>query len=400
MKILLISNKAPYPPKDGASIAVYNMAKGLVDNTAEVHMLPINTKKQFRPDNEIPEEFLAKVNYKSVYRDTDVKALGAFKNLFSKVSYFVSRFYFDAYKEALIEKLQQEDFDIVQIEGVFMACYLPVIRKYSAAKVVLRCHNVEFLIWERYLQSSKNWLKNAYIALQKNRLKTFEIDALNSVDAIVPITTRDEETLKHLAPGKPIFASITGIDLAKYPMISHPREINTMFYFGSMDWLPNVEAVMWFKENCWEYVKANTSTQFKWVIAGINMPAHIKALDKDDRVITISDVPDAFEFYNTFNIQLAPILSGSGLRIKLVEGISYGKPIVTTSIGMEGLDCKDEREVLVADGATAFADKVIRLANNTDGEQRKLSLNARSYAEEHFDNRLITARLLDFYNHL
>jgi glycosyltransferase involved in cell wall biosynthesis len=400
MKILLISNKAPYPPKDGQAIAVFNMANGLLDNGAEVHVLVINTKKQFRPDENIPVDFRVAANYQSVFRNTDVTALGAFANMFSRDSYFVSRFFFEDYAEALKRKLNEVKFDIVQIEGVFMAVYLPIIREYSKAKVVLRSHNIEYVIWERYIQSSSNKLKNLYINIQKNRLKKFEIDVFNNVDAIVPITSVDGDALQQIVPNKPIHSSITGIDLRKYPAIAAAKVPSSIFYFGSMDWLPNLEAVEWFKSNCWEQVKRNTSADLKWIIAGLNMPAHILAYaDNDDRIETIANVPDAFEFYQTYNIQLAPILSGSGLRIKLVEGISYGKPIITTAIGMEGLGCTNDKELRIADTAASFASNVIELANDVQLQQR-LSSAARAYAVQHFDNKTLTSRLLSFYEGL
>lgn len=399
MKILLISNKAPYPPKDGQAIAVFNMANGLLANGADVHLLVINTKKQFRPDKNVPADFVEAAHYQSVYRNTDVTPLGAFINLFSAKSYFVSRFYFEEYADVLKRKLASVEFDVIQIEGVFMGVYLPLIRKYSKAKVVLRSHNVEYLIWERYIQSSTNKLKNVYIGIQKNRLKAFELSVFSKVDAIVPITSVDAEIIKELAPEKPIYSSITGIDLQKYPAIVNAKEPSSIFYFGSMDWLPNVEAVEWFKANCWEYVKKHTESNLKWVIAGLNMPAHILAYAADERIETITNVPDAFEFYKTYNIQLAPILSGSGLRIKLVEGISYGKPIVTTSIGMEGLGCNDDKELRIADTPQTFAENVVEMASSSI-LQHRLSVAARTYAVDNFDNKTLSGRLISFYKSL
>ncbi|RZJ82296.1 MAG: glycosyltransferase [Flavobacterium sp.] len=400
MKILLLSNKAPYPPKDGASIAIYNMAKGLAENNAEVHLLAVNTKKHYRPDNEVPEEFVQLTNYQSVFGDTDVNPVGALLNLLTPHSYFVSRFFFKEYAEALTKKLTETDFDVVQIEGIFMASYLPIIRKYSKAKVVLRPHNIEYIIWERYLEHSKKSLKNSYIKLHKNRLQKFEINTFKQVDAFIPFTEVDAEILKKIAPNTPRLSAITGIELAKYPHIKTVKEPNTIFYFGSMDWLPNIEAVEWFKENCWEEIKKKTAPDVKWIIAGINIPPHILAYEKDKRIKTVSDVPDAFEFYKQYNIQLAPILSGSGLRIKLVEGISYGKPIITSAIGMEGLFCENNKELLIADSPKEFIDSVVKIMQNEDGIQQQLSENARTYACDNFDNKLITKKIVDFYANL
>jgi len=128
-----------------------------------------------------------------VYRNADTSAIGAFLNLFTTQSYFVSRFFFKDYEIELINKLKSHHFDIIQIEGVFMCSYIPIIKKYSKAKIVLRSHNVEHQIWERHLLIEKNFLKKTYLTLQNNRLKTFEINAFNLVDAIVTITDEDKK---------------------------------------------------------------------------------------------------------------------------------------------------------------------------------------------------------------
>lgn len=400
MKILLITNKAPYPLNDGASIAIFNMAKGLVDNNAEVHLLSINTKKHYSPDDRIPKDFAKSTHYQSVYHDTDVSITGAISNLLTQESYFVSRFHFKDFENALREKLIKIDFDIVQIEGVFMASYLSLIRKNSKAKVVLRAHNIEYIIWERYLKASKNLAKNIFINIHQKRLKKFEMTAFKQVDAVIPITDVDADFLRNSMPTKPIFSSISGVDLAKYKPIEKAQLPDTIFYFGSMDWFPNIQAVEWFKNHCWEEIKRQTTADVKWIIAGSNIPKHIVDYSLDERIETISDVEDATLFYKKYNIQLVPLLSGSGLRIKLIEGLSYGKPIITTAIGMEGLYCKYNQELLIANTAKEFVDETIKMLRNGDNLQDKLSKNARAYATKNFENTDIVKKLIAFYNSL
>jgi hypothetical protein len=133
LKVLQISNKAPFPANDGSSIAIYNMARGLSENGVELHLISINTKKHFKPDSMVPLEFKANTRYKSVYKNTNVTAAGALRNLFSRASYFVSRFYFKEFEEKLVYALGMVDFDIVQLEGLFMGVYIYVIRKHSRA---------------------------------------------------------------------------------------------------------------------------------------------------------------------------------------------------------------------------------------------------------------------------
>lgn len=107
IKILQIGNKAPWPPDDGSSIAIYNMAMGLIHGGVELHMLTINTKKHFKPDHAVPESFRQSVHYRSVFKNTNPTPLGAFFNLFTSQSYFVTRFNFDEYRQVLIELLKK-----------------------------------------------------------------------------------------------------------------------------------------------------------------------------------------------------------------------------------------------------------------------------------------------------
>ena len=129
-KVLQIANKAPYPANDGSSIAIFNMAQGFIENDIPLHLLTINTKKHFKADSEVPQDFKSKSHYASVYGDTNTSAMGAFFNLFTGSSYFVSRFYFKAFEKKLAETLKSQTFDIIQIEGLFMGVYIDIIKKY------------------------------------------------------------------------------------------------------------------------------------------------------------------------------------------------------------------------------------------------------------------------------
>ncbi|MEI6021247.1 MAG: glycosyltransferase, partial [Bacteroidota bacterium] len=257
LKVLQICNKAPYPANDGSSIAIYNMSRGLLANGVDLHILTINTKKHFKADSEVPSDFKNKSHYQSIYKNTNVNLFGAFLNLFSVDSYFVSRFYFNAFEKALIQKLKSHSFDIIQLEGLFMCTYLNTIKKYSKAKVVLRAHNIEHFIWNRHISQEKRYLHRVYLSLQNKRLKRFELNAFKQLDAIIPITEKDLLAFKNLGFEKSLYSSITGVDITEYQTKNDIVEKSkTIFYFGSMDWLPNQEAVNWFLANCWDKVHA------------------------------------------------------------------------------------------------------------------------------------------------
>ena len=397
MKILQLCNKAPYPSNDGSSIAISTLAEGLADNGVELHLLPINTKKHFKPEENISSNFKQKTNYQSVYRNADTSILGAFFNLFSSQSYFVSRFFFKEYEELLIQKLQNHIFDIVQLEGVFMATYIPTIRRYSKAKIVLRSHNVEHQIWERHLANEKTSLKKIYLSLQNSRLKSFEIKAFKHVDAIVTITDEDKKTITSICPDKPTHTCLTGINLDTYKHEVVPKYPNALFHFASMDWMPNIEAVDWLLKEVWSDV-LKQQPEAKLVLAGRGMPERFKKITSKNITI-IDDVKDSSEFYKSHDIMLVPLWSGSGLRIKLVEGLAYGKAIITTSIGAEGIPYSSGKDLLIADSSQEFTKAIIALLNNPSQKQN-LQFSARKLAENTFDYKVIANNLILFYKNL
>lgn len=397
MKILQLCNKAPFPANDGSSIAITNLALGLADNNVELYLLSINTKKHFKPDENVSDNFKTKTHYKSVYKDTNTSAFGALVNLFSNQSYFVSRFYFTEYENALIDLLKAHTFDIIQLEGVFMASYIATIKKYSSAKITLRSHNIEHQIWDRLLSQEKNILKKIYLSIQNKRLKRFELNTFERCDAIVTITNEDKKNIQKLFPHKKIETCLTGISLIEYKKVSVPVKYNTLFHFAAMDWIPNVEAVNWLLENVWIHV-INEFPDAQLVIAGRGMPENIKHLQSKN-ISVIEHVENSSEFYATYDIMLVPLWSGSGLRIKLVEGLAYGKAIVTTTIGAEGIPYEKNKHLLIADTDIEFAEALKTLLRNGD-LKINLQNNARDLAEQNFDYKKIAGKLIEFYNTL
>lgn len=397
MRILQLSNKAPYPANDGSSIAIYNLAEGLADNGVELHLLTINTKKHFKPDSEVPQTFKDKTHYASVYRNTDTSVGGALSNLCSSQSYFVSRFFFRDFEEALISRLKAQPFDLVQLEGVFMASYIPLIRQHSRAKISIRAHNLEHQIWERHLANEPNVFKKHYLRLQNNRLRRFELDAFAKADAIVAITDEDKKNIQKLVPHKALYTCLTGINLNTYQNVERPSEANTLFHFASMDWMPNEEAVSWLLEKVWPGILKQLP-ESRLVLAGKNMPEKFRRL-ADKNLTVIEHVNSSAEFYKTYDIMLVPLWSGSGLRIKLVEGLAYGKAIVTTSIGAEGIPYTNHKNLIVADSPEEFRTAIASLLSD-DQKKKTLQTQARLLAESHFDYKRIGADLLTFYKTL
>ena len=397
MRILQISNKAPYPPNDGSSIAVYNMAKGFINNGVELHLLTINTLKHYKKENEIPRDFLEQSHYTAIDRDTAVTPMGALMNLFSSESFFVSRFVFKEFEEKIIEKLNANQFDIVHLEGLFVAPYIPVIRKHSNAKITIRTHNVEHLIWDRLIENEKSAVKRKYLSIQNARLKKLELQILNEADGIVTITDYDKKLFEQLGIKTKAVVSPTGIVLDRYAINRSLTNTNSVFHLASMDWMPNTEAVDWFLDKVWpKYLKTENNLQF--TLAGRFMPdSYLKRNEGNLKVI--SSIDDNIQFYNEHEIMMVPLQSGSGMRIKIIEGMAMGKVIVSTSIGAEGIPVTHNENIIIANTPEEFANAIKNLSSNQE-LKTKIGNNARKFIEDYFENTKLISELLNFYESL
>lgn len=397
MRVLQLCHKAPYPPRDGGSIAMNNLTQGLINLGHEVQVLAINTPNNFIDITTLNSNYREKTNIQVTYQDTSIKVGKAFMNLFSDRSYNIERFISKDFETLLFQFLSDNKYDIVLIESLFIAPYLQLIRKMSDAKVVLRAHNVEFEIWKRRYLACKNPIKKAYLKLLAKRLKSYEISLLNQYDAIASITPRDTKIFKDLGCSLPMTDIPVGIDQEKFD--SPIREISnvpiSLFHLGSMDWMPNMEAIEWFLAAIWEETKIEVPG-IKLHLAGKNMPNHLLQ-QKDTDICVEGEITNALDYIREKGIMIVPLLSGSGMRVKIIEGMAMGKMIISTSIGAEGIAYEHGKNILIANTPEEFV-KMIKRASNDATFCQSVGSEARELVKRKYENAGISKKLLDFFH--
>lgn len=398
MNILQIFNKIPYPPKDGGSIAVFNFSEGFTKAGHYVDLLCFNTNKHFVNIFEFENKLPERISIDSVNIKTDIKIIPALKNLFfSNIPYIAHRFISEEFKKKLTKKLQETNYKIIQIEGLYMMIYIDIIKKYSSATISFRAHNIEHEIWQLNLKQEKNFLKKIYLRNLIKRLIKFEISFLNSYDILIPITERDGTIFKKLGNKKPIHISPTGIDIKTYDLSEQNFTDIKLFHLGSLDWIPNIEGLLWFLKNIWSKVQLQHPEQ-KFTIAGRNASSHfIKQITSFKNVIYKGEIENAVKFMNEHNVMIVPILSGSGMRIKIIEGMASGNVVITTSKGVEGIPAKNGFEILIANTPEEFIQQ-INFMLNAKNKAKHISEVAKQFISVNFDNFAITKSLLSFYS--
>lgn len=390
MRILLLCNKLPYPANDGSSIAIARMIEGLVDANVELTVLSLNTKKHYKNANHIPEGIRQKVRFEIVDVDTNPTLGNAFVNLFERLPFHVSRFYQKDVAQKLETLLAETEFDIVQAEGLFMMPYKRIVWEKSKAKVVLRAHNIEHLIWQRTAEEHPMAVTRSFLRMQAKKLKRYENYCAAIADAIIPISPADQPYFEAINPNT--HTSVCGTDVFhKHGKYNAKR----FFHLGAMDWLPNKLGVNWLLTEVWPKV-IGQNPKLELHLAGRSMDEKLAKL-KQTGVFIHGEVDNAVAFRAEHGTMLVPLLSGSGLRIKIIEGLSEGLPIISTTIGAEGIAITDTKDILLADTAEAFANAILHMAKD-QALSSQIGKNAATLATENYQNSTIIKNLVQFYS--
>ncbi len=397
MKILFICNKSPYPHREGGPIAMNRMIEGMIGQGHQVKVLAINSYKYFVKPGDVPEAYRQQTGLELIMLDLRLKVWDAFLNLFSRKSYHVERFISKSFQKRIEQLVSQEQYDIVQMETLYVAPYIDAIRRVSPkTKIVLRAHNIEYRIWDRIRQTTQNPLKKQYLRHIVNTLKRYELNTLPRFDAVVAITHHDAAFIrKH---NRNTLAIPFGIDASEYP-VSDPEmwEFPSLFHIGSMNWMPNEEGIRWFLEQVWPLVKQKKPA-LKLYLAGRHMPAWINE-QEDENLVVLGEVESAVDFMMEKGVMIVPLLSGSGIRIKIIEAMACGKPVIATSTGAEGIDVTHRRDIWLADSPEEFAEAVTALVSDKKTASH-IGQKARNTIEHKYDNATLMGYLTEFYKNL
>jgi glycosyltransferase involved in cell wall biosynthesis len=374
LKILILTPRIPFPLRDGGSIAMNQTIEGYLGQGCEVSLLSMNTSRHWVEESTLPEMYQRLAKFNTVYVKTNVNPLSAFLNLFTDKSYNVARFINREFEKVLISMLQSEQYDYIQFESIYTSPYLKTVRKYNEAKCFCRVHNIEYLIWQRLSDHETSFLKRKYLELLTNRLKAYELDVLRKFDLLLPISKKEEvyfveNKLNHC------YYLPFGVDGSK-TLPEVVQETQSCFHIGSMDWAPNIEGVQWFLQHVWNVVQPQLNDVALY-LAGKNMPPALRSKASANLHI-VGEVDDVTVFSLEKNIMIVPLLSGAGIRIKILEAMALGKTIITTTIGAEGIGATHPSNILIANTVDEFI-SALHFCFEEIGEAKQIGRNARAF---------------------
>jgi glycosyltransferase involved in cell wall biosynthesis len=397
LKILILASRVPFPQNGGYQIVVYNTIKGLVALGHEVSVVALKPKKHF--DNQEPQdELISKINYRAYNIDINVSVIDVAINLFSKTSFNIDKYYDPEFERLLVREVRSNTYDIIQFDGLMVSLYLSAVRKNSGAKLVYRAHNIENQIWQRLAEQKNDPFKKSYLKMHAKRIKNYELEQLNKFDAITVFTEQDKATLIEYGTKIPVDILPVGLNMDKYHPDYSKTEVPSLFFLGSLDWLPNREGIEWFLDNFRkEFIDGELPVKF--YVAGNDIPESFDDYEVMGKIFIQGEVDDALEFVNSKSIMIVPLLSSGGMRVKIVEGMAMEKCIISTSLGAEGINFTNGQNIIIANNQQEFYNAIEHCI--TDEEYcRNIGLNARRLIEEQHNVEIVTPGLVAFYEGL
>jgi glycosyltransferase involved in cell wall biosynthesis len=403
MRILLITHLMPYPPRGGCSLRNYNLIRECARNH-EIHLLTFYQKAHL--DN--PAGFRSHIDEMKKYCrvvkvfeiPTDGRKLAwytlLFLNLFSPTPYSAWRFHSRAMVRAVREHAANHSFDLVEIGTIALANYAKLAPDLPH---LLIHHNIESELLLRRSRNLKGIFARAFVGLQAHKLRRFEKRACRYFDHQTTVSERDRETLERISAGTAVTVIPNGVDTDYFCPAEIQTEENRLIFIGGLTWFPNLDAMLYLIRDMWHLIRRKVPEVSMDLIGRMPPPEILDFSSANPSFKVHGFVDDVRHILSRAAVYVVPIRVGGGTRLKILDAMAMGKAIVSTSIGCEGIEVTDGKDILIADTPEDFAERTAELLRNS-GLREQLGRNARQTAESIYSWKKIAPMLERLYEEL
>ncbi|MGI5917743.1 MAG: glycosyltransferase [Anaerolineae bacterium] len=401
-RILFLTPQMPYPPEQGTALRNFNLITQIATQH-DVALLtfaePGSEPMQTGPLSEIcsPLQVIPAPTRTMRHR---LRTL-----LLSDKPDMAQRLASPAYADALRHLLSNHSFDIVQVEGIEMAPYGLLIRQWLGQRsppILFDAHNAEYLLQKRTYQTDirhiTRWPGALYSLIQWKRLERFERQICGRADAVATVSSDDARALRRLVPFIDLVTVPNGVDIERYhPGLPDSLSLDrpAVLFTGKMDYRPNVDAMLWFHRQVWPQVRQRVPDARLYVV-GKSPHRRLAPLQRDPSVHLTGYVPDILPYFGGADAYVVPLRMGGGTRLKVLEAMAAGVPLVSTPLGAEGIDLDPEEHAIIADTPDAFAEGLVRVIQDIR-MARTMAAAARRLVEQQYDWQSIAPRLEAMY---
>ncbi len=369
MNLLMVS---PFLPglSWGASIRSYHLLNALTRKYS-VSLVVLTTDTQdAAQDNELEEMKLkqcVKVPLPETFQHKRKQQIVSFLRGRSRL---LAAYHVAAVQQALDDLFSQDHYDVVLFESVFMADY----RLPEGTAVIIDQHNIEYELLYRTYQREKSFARKWYNWWESRQLKPVELARCRQAQGVLVTSEREALLLKSFLPHSGIAVVPNGVDTEAFREASQQQQVpDSIIFTGTMNYYPNIDAVLYFARECWPLIRSQVPNA-TWQIVGKGPPPEVQDLAQLPGISVTGGVPDVKPYLAAASVAIAPLLIGSGTRLKILEAFAMGKAVVSTSLGCEGLAVVPGKHLLVADQPEVLAQSIVDLLR--DEEQRTTLGNA------------------------
>lgn len=356
MKAIVLVNKIPFPANDGGAVAAAALIEDLIRGDMTITLIAFSTPKHPVVPEKMPSHWKNFVTLLSYHVDTKITIRGIIGNIFSQLPYNVERIYKESIKHDLLQRIETIHADLIILDGLFPLAYLQAIhQKFKELPIIYRAHNVESNIWKLQAAHSNNPLKKIFLSRLADKLQRLEKQSISAFDAILSISREDSVWFKNFGFNKPIHnllpVNFNGCNRAAPLHLQHPFKL---FHLGSMDWEPNADGIRWFIRDIFPTLK-KIYPDIEFHIAGKNMPEDLLQTVAEN--VYIQGEVESFAGYaEDKDILIVPLRAGSGVRIKILEALCLGIPVISTRLGASGLPVRESEDFIAADSAEEWVE--------------------------------------------
>jgi polysaccharide biosynthesis protein PslH len=363
LQILWVKAGKLLPVDTGGKIRSYNILRQLARNHFVVPLSYYGGSRDVQYEKDIKRGF---PNAETVYTaaldgSALAQSLDYFRRVFQSAPFAVSKFTHSGTQRLITSCLADKKFDVAVCDFLSASQNFP---DNSPAPVVLFQHNVETALWQRLAATESNPVKRAAYRLEAGKMARYERAALHKFRHIIAVSENDRQQMLAMDSPCPISIVPTGVDTEQYrvapPSSSGPPKI---IFLGSMDWEPNIDAVLYFCRDIFPRVRARVPSAI-FQIVGRNPHTSVQRLSSGSVHVT-GTVPSVAEYLRGATVVVVPLRIGGGTRLKIFEAMATGRAVVSTTIGAEGLAVENGRDLILADDAQQFAESIIRLLDDT-----------------------------------
>lgn len=396
MNVLFLSPWLPWPPFGGALIRILETLRVVSQRHRVTLLTLLRDPEQAQHVNELAP--LCDRVITTVLSDDTLPVVARLSAGLTHGRPLIQSMHYDSTMAGHVSRLtSQNRYDIIHVEFSFMAPYLDWVSPSSQARTVLVMHNVESLRFRRELRFAKGARR---LALLTDHLlfKTWEENVLRRFDGIVAVSPLEQRWIQEQAPGAATELLPNGVNVEQFSPVAAADPSRTMLFTGLMNYPPNIDAVVWFCDSVLPIVH-RTHPEVEFTIVGDKPARSVLALGARPRVTITGRVPDVRPYLADCLGLIVPVRSGAGTRLKILEAMAMRRPVVSTSLGAEGLDVAHGRNILLGDTPEELAAHIISLIEHPDLADR-LGNSGRSLVQADYDWSACLAGLEDLYQAL